>query len=84
MNQKNYRYPPSQSGYNNSHYMPPNSYFPGNSADMVGGYRYGPPGVASGSASGAPGGAIDLWNRDRDYNDYRREYDRRPPPPANS
>lgn len=79
-----YRYPPSQSGYNNSHYMPQNSYFPGNNVDMAGGYRYGPP-AASGSGSGtSSGGPIDLWNRDRDYGDYRREYDRRPPPPANS
>lgn len=29
-------------------------------------------------------GGID-WNRsERDYGDYRRDYDRRPPPPANS
>lgn len=61
--------------------MQPNSYYPGNSGDMPPGYRYGPPGAGSGGGNG--GGGPPDWGRDRDYGDYRREYDRRPPP-ANS
>lgn len=64
-------YPPK------GHYMPPASasyYGPGVDIHATG-YRerYAPP----------PGSSLE-WNRsDREY-DYRRDYDRRPPPPANS
>uniref|UniRef100_A0A6B2E7W5 Chromodomain-helicase-DNA-binding protein 1 n=1 Tax=Phlebotomus kandelakii TaxID=1109342 RepID=A0A6B2E7W5_9DIPT len=67
------RYPSSHGNYGSGLYLPPGSYYqpPG---DMASGYRgrYDPPG----------GSSID-WNRDREYVEYRRDFDRRPPP-ANS
>ncbi|XP_055712394.1 chromodomain-helicase-DNA-binding protein 1 isoform X2 [Phlebotomus papatasi] len=67
------RYPSGHGNYGSGLYLPTGSYYQ-SPADMAPGYRdrYAPPG----------GGSID-WNRDREYVDYRRDYDRRQPP-ANS
>lgn len=66
------RYPPPAMGYpsGHPHYLPPNYY----------------DGAISGSGSEYRGRYSNDWNRerDRDYADYRREYDRRPPPPSSS
>lgn len=55
--------------------MPPNAYYPSGSVDI-------PPATAY-RDNRYPPSAMD-WSRERDYGDYRREYDRRPPPPANT
>ncbi|XP_059619215.1 chromodomain-helicase-DNA-binding protein 1 isoform X2 [Phlebotomus argentipes] len=67
------RYPSGHGNYGSGLYLPPGSYYqsPG---DMPSGYR---------DRYALPGGSSIDWNRDREYVDYRREYDRRQPP-ANS
>uniref|UniRef100_A0A1B0CT82 Chromodomain-helicase-DNA-binding protein 1 n=2 Tax=Lutzomyia longipalpis TaxID=7200 RepID=A0A1B0CT82_LUTLO len=71
------RYPSGHGNYGGGGgggmYMSASSYYQ-STGDMQSGYRdrYAPPG----------GSSID-WNRDREYVDYRRDYDRRQPP-ANS
>ncbi|KAJ6646547.1 Chromodomain-helicase-DNA-binding protein 1 [Pseudolycoriella hygida] len=63
------RYPPQS--YPPPHYMPANAYYQSGPADIPppAGYR----------DNRYPPSAME-WGRERDYGDYRREYDRRPPP----
>lgn len=71
------RYPSNSMGYPSNHYIGHGQpYYP----DMA-------PGGSVGSGAGAyrdrypsSNNSGVEWNRDRDFVDYRREYDRRPPP----
>lgn len=66
-------------GYPSNHYMAHNSTYYSESTPVGG--------SGGGGTSGTGNGGYrdrNEWSRDRDYVDYRREYDRRPPPPPSS